>query len=235
MVAARRRRGAGGGWPGHSPRDGAGVIQLHLGDCLDFLRTLEPGSVDAVVTDPPYGVDWDTDYTRFTGLAENKTWRPVANDCKPFDPTPWLTFKRVVMFGANAFSDKLPCGSWLVWDKRFDNDTAFLADGEAAWMNKGHGVYISPRITSQGFVRPEKRQHPTQKPVALMRWVIEKLNLPEGATILDPYMGSGTTGVAAWQMRMNFIGCEIDPGYFEIARRRIADEQAKYALLEGVA
>lgn len=204
--------------------------EVRQGDCLELLKTIPSGSIDAVVTDPPYGVDWDTDYTRFTGLAKNKKYRPIANDAAPFDPAAWLGFPRVVMFGANCFSDRLPKGSWFVWDKRFANGSAFLADGECAWMNKGHGVYIKS-VTQQGFVRPEKREHPTQKPVAIMEWIIEKATKP-GDTVFDPYCGSGTTGVACIQTGRNFIGFEIDPGYCEIARKRIADaERAKAELL----
>src|SRR5208337_1128895 len=174
------------------------MIKLYRGDCLKILKRLPAGSVDAVVTDPPYGINWDTDYTRFTtGFNVARTnHRPVAGDNKPFDPTPWLDFPRVIVWGASCYADKLPRGSWLIWDKRFQNGKAFLADGEAAWMKTGHGVYIKS-ITQQGFVRPEAIEHPTQKPIALMLWCFEKLKLKPGMTVLDPYMGSGTTGVAA--------------------------------------
>jgi len=197
--------------------------QITCGDCLGLLRSIPSGTVDAVITDPPYGVDWDTDYRRFSlGFdVERTNHKPVANDANPFDPSPWLTFPRVVMFGANCFSDRLPCGTWFIWDKRFQNGTAFLADGEAAWMNSGHGVYIKS-VTSQGFVRPDPTQHPTQKPVEVMRWIIERATKP-GDTVLDPYMGVGSTGVACLQTGRKFIGFEIDPGYCEIARRRLAD------------
>lgn len=198
--------------------------QVIHGDCLEVLKSLPSGSVDAVVTDPPYGVAFNTDYRRFTsgyGVARTKH-KAVANDDKPFDPTPWLGFRRVVLFGANCFSNRLPVGSLLVWDKRFANGEAFLADGEVAWMNKGHGVYIRS-CTSQGFVRPEPIEHPTQKPVQIMRWVLDKAGIPENATVLDPFCGSGTTGVACVQTGRNFIGIEIDEKYCEIARRRISE------------
>lgn len=196
-------------------------VRLICGDCREVLPTL--GKVDAVVTDPPYGVNFDTDYTRFTSGfgVERTTHKEVHGDAEPFDPAPWLSVApRVVMFGANIFSNKLPTGSWLVWDKRFTNGKAFLADGEAAWMNAGYGVYIFSK-TSQGFVRPEPIQHPTQKPVEVMQWVIEKAGNPE--TILDPFMGSGTTGVAAVKLGRKFIGIEIEPSYFDIACKRISD------------
>jgi site-specific DNA-methyltransferase (adenine-specific) len=202
-----------------------GDATLYCGDCLDILAEPDHGPIGAVVSDPPYGVAFDTDYTRFTtGFGvERTTHKPVANDDKPFDPEPWLQFQEVILFGANCYSDRLPMGSWLIWDKRFKNGSAFLADGEAAWMNKGHGIYLFSK-TSQGFVRPEPIEHPTQKPVDLMMWCIERL---QAKTIVDPYMGSGTTGVACAKLGRKFIGIEIEPKYFDIACRRIEQAYAQ--------
>ena len=210
-----------------------GDCTLYLGDCLEVLPTL--GKVDACVCDPPYGIAWDTDYTRFTGgLSVKRTkHNAIAADEAPFDPSPWLAFNRVVLFGANCFSDKLPLGSWLIWDKRFSNGTALLADGEAAWMNKGHGVYIKS-VTSQGFVRPEPRQHPTQKPVDVMLWCLQMASIQEGHTVLDPFMGSGTTGVACVRTGRKFIGVEKDPKYFQIACDRIQAEYDRGALFAAI-
>jgi len=205
------------------PTDDNPVVIIH-GDCLDILPQIPAGVVDAVVTDPPYGIAFDTNYKRFTsGFGVERTkHKPVENDDKPFDPKPFLGFRRVVMWGANCFSNRLPLGSWLIWDKRFPNGTAFLADAEAAWMNSGHGIYIQA-ITSQGFIRPEKIQHPTQKPVALMRWCIHKAGILEDDIILDPFAGSGTTGVAAILEGRKAILIEKDAGYVEVIKKRIAE------------
>lgn len=199
------------------------VTIIH-GDCLSCL----PIEADAVVSDPPYGIDWDTDYRRFTtGFDVPRTnHTPIANDAKPFDPTPWLGFKTVVLFGATCYAARLPLGSWLVWDKRFANGKAFLADGEAAWMNRGHGLYIYSE-TAQGFVRKEPIEHPTQKPVGVMTWCMDKAKVPEGATVLDPYMGSGTTGIACIRTGRRFVGIEIDAGHFATARARLERELAQ--------
>jgi site-specific DNA-methyltransferase (adenine-specific) len=158
------------------------TYELHLGDCLEILPTL--GKIDAVISDPPYGVDMDTDYTRFTKpgvfLAPNGTHDRIANDNKPFDPTPWLAFPKVILFGYNRFAHLVPPGTLLVWDKRFKSGKAFLSDGEVAWMKSwykkvgphcgGTGVYILS-LTSQGFVRPEPVQHPSQKqPFSTHTW-----------------------------------------------------------------
>ncbi len=211
------------------------TVTLYQGDCLDVLKTLDAGSIDAVVTDPPYGINFDTDYRRFTGGVSNKRFAhaKVANDDRPFDPSPFLSFAPiVVMFGANNFSDRLPKGSWLIWDKRQGTKPLMTSDGEAAWCSKGHGVYIFNHVWD-GFLRGNEqgieRVHPTQKPISLMSWVLEKYTKP-GDTILDPFMGSGTTGVACVKTGRNFIGCEIDPGYFKIAERRIAEAQMQLPL-----
>jgi len=192
-------------------------------DCREW-----SGNADAVISDPPYGIDWDTDYRRFSlGFDVPRTnHTPIANDATPFDPTPWLGFKTVVLFGATCYSERLPVGSWLVWDKRFANGKAFLADGEAAWMNKGHGLYIYSE-TAQGFVRKEPIEHPTQKPVGVMTWCMNKAAVPEGAIVLDPYMGSGTTGIACIRTGRRFIGIEIDEQHYQTARQRLLNELAQ--------
>ncbi len=208
-------------------------VLLYCGDCLDILPQLPDGRVDAVVTDPPYGIDWDTDYTRFTtGFDVKRTKHPpITGDRDPFDPTPLLRFPRAVLWGANHYAERLPRGTWLIWDKRFANGQAFLADGEAAWMSGGHGLYIFTH-TWQGCIRSEPRQHPTQKPVALMGWSVERVG---GATICDPFMGSGTTGVAAVRLGRKFIGIEIERKYFDIAVQRIKDAYYGGPLLEQAA
>ena len=210
------------------PYDCCSVV---CGDCLELMKAIPDGAVDAVITDPPYGIAFDTDYRRFTtGFnVPRKNHPPVFGDDSPFDPVPWLQFPRVILWGANHYSEKLPMGSWLIWDKRFSNGSAFLADGEAAWMNHGSGVYICS-VTSQGCIRPEAIQHPTQKPVEVMAWCIEKAGMPE--TLLDPFAGSGTTGVAAAKLGRHYLLFEISEEYCRIARERIARIEAQPSLFE---
>ena len=207
--------------------------QIIQGDCLEVLRTLPAGSVDAVITDPPYGMAWDTDSTRFTGEQHQRgdgrdDWGKVESDDKPFDPAPWLQFPKVVLFGMNHYAARLPVGTTLVWIKRDDHlFGSFLSDAELAWMKGGYGVYCFrkqfPPPSRQSESGVGRCVHPCQKPISLMRWVMDRAGIPEGATVLDPYMGSGTTGVACALTGRNFIGIEIDPRYCEIARRRIAE------------
>ena len=206
---------------------------LHLGDCLEVLKSLPDGSVDAVITDPPYGINYVNGAARagaHTGgyEAANRNTAPIHGDDKPFDPSPWLGFPTVLMFGANKFARRLPEGGrWLAWNKLGDKEPwDTFADVEFAWHSAGGADKIFSHLW-KGLCQKGsgvRRDHPTQKPVALMRWCIQQCKLPEGTTILDPFMGSGTTGVAALQMGCKFIGCEIEPKYFNIAKRRIEAE-----------
>jgi site-specific DNA-methyltransferase (adenine-specific) len=194
-------------------------ITIYHGDCREWMPSCE-----LLVTDPPYGIDFDTDYRRFTtGFdIERKNHPAVHGDAEPFDPRPFLGCgKKQVIWGANCFSDRLPRGSWLVWDKRFKNGTAFLADAEAAWLSTGHGIYIYS-VTQQGCLRPEPIDHPTQKPAAVMEWCIVKAN--QEGLILDPFMGSGSTLVAANNLGRRAIGIEIEEKYCEIAAKRLSQK-----------
>jgi site-specific DNA-methyltransferase (adenine-specific) len=193
-------------------------ITIYCADCRDVLPQLE--TVDLVLTDPPYGINWNTDYTRFSGeRGVNQKWPSVHGDKQPFDPKPFLSFPKVILWGGQ-FYQGLPVGTWLIWDKRFKNGEAFLSDAEMAWMKGNLGVYIYS-LTWQGSTKPadELRYHPTQKPTALMKWCIEKSK--STGTILDPFMGSGTTLVAAKSLGRKCIGIEIEKRYVDIAIDRL--------------
>lgn len=229
------------------------TVQLYQGDCLKFMRTLPAGSVDAVVTDPPYGMNWNTDTTRFSGgqaINGRRTqqeqgrgqgrddWGAVIGDNKTFDPTPWLDYPKVILWGSNHYAAALPVGTTLVWIKKADHlFGTFLSDAEIGWQKGGHGVYCFRKQfppPSRMYEGGGQVLHPTQKPIALMAWCIERISQP-GDTILDPFMGSGTTGVACVQTGRNFIGCEIDPGYFDIVKKRIeqAEDQPRLLTLDA--
>ena len=207
-------------------------ITIYHADCRDILPLLEPGSVDLVLTDPPYGDAHDTDYTRFTGGIRHTsgrelfrgTHKEIANDSEPFDPSPLLELGREqIVFGANRFSDSLPCGSWIVWDKRTPSGSkGVMSDAEVAWFSRGRGVYVHAH-TWDGFNRATERGtvlHPTQKPVALMRWIIERWTKPSDL-ILDPYMGSGPVARACADTGRRYIGIELEERYCEIAAKRL--------------
>ena len=196
-----------------------GNATLYLADCRDVLPTLP--KVDAVLTDPPYGIGAD----KHAGNVENgwKQWSEASWD---HERPPKAVFDAIlaasgeqIIWGGNYFTDFLPpTMRWLVWDK---GQRGFsLADCEFAWASqwKAARIFDYPRGTATAAT---VKEHPTQKPVALMRWCVEFL--PKAETILDPFMGSGTTGVAAPQMGRKFIGIEREPKYFEAACRRIRE------------
>ena len=200
-------------------------VELYLGDCREILPTL--GKVDAVVTDPPYGMKWNTNSARFSGghrenvnrrFQGRSDWGSVTADDQEFDPVPWLSFPKVILWGANHYAARLPVGTTLVWVKKLDTAfETFLSDAEVAWMKGGHGVYCRRDLSMNHATGTLQRLHPTQKPVGIMSWCLEKTD----GVILDPFMGSGTTGVAAVKLGRKFIGVEIEPKYFDIACRRI--------------
>lgn len=199
-----------------------GNCRLIQADCRDVLPTL--GRVDAVLADPPYGIG----YAHGSGggkLAKSTTLlAPILGDDQPFDPSPWLEGP-AILWGGNHFADKLPPSqAWLVWDKRCADYSNDQADTEMAWTNLDFPARMFRHVWN-GMLRGKEsktpRVHPTQKPVALMEWCLGFL--PDAQTILDPFMGSGTTGVACVNLGRSFIGIELDPGYFDIAVKRITD------------
>lgn len=206
-----------------------GAIRLYCADCLDVLPTLEAGSVGAVVTDPPYGIErfkkgFGT--TRFKGHGCEKagiTW-----DKKPEESTfaSMLKIAPAIIWGGNNFS--LPTSEYfLVWDKMQTVDN--FASAELAWTN----VKIPSKVFRYSIHQHNAdcdKDHPTQKPVKLMLWCLSFL--PKAETILDPFMGSGTTIVACIRTGRRAIGIEKEPKYFDIAVKRIKAELNRFPLLE---
>jgi len=197
-------------------------VVIYHGDCKELLPDLV---FDVVVTDPPYGINYSNSYG--TGIQEKVTGDETSDLARwliaEVHPTPML------VFGINHFSDCLPvAGRWICWDKRVVEtaDKMMGSPFELAWINTKEdksGYMI--RLQHGGIVNAdkhnEKRQHPTQKPVKLMRRCIQYM--PEGV-ILDPFMGSGSTLRAAKDLGRKAIGIEIDEKYCEIAAKRMGQE-----------
>ena len=140
-------------------------------------------------------------------------------------------YDKCLFFGANCFSDKLPKGNWIVWDKRFENDKAFLADAEVAWYNGSGAVYII-KETHQGFVSSDKKRfHPTQKPVRLIEQVFEKINAP--SFLFDPYSGSGSTLIACEKTNRKCYGMELDEKYCDVIIERWEQFTGQKAIKNG--
>ena len=194
-----------------------GDATLYLGDCMDILPTLD--KVDAVITDPPYGIA--DDYLKPSNKGEWSNLYSEKINWDSFAPEDAVKISisladKAIIWGGNYFSLQ-PKRGWLIWDKMQSHTSGHA---ELAWTNLD--IPIRSFAYSRAQLSTENKQHPTQKPVGLMTWCIDLAGSPQ--TILDPFMGSGTTGVAAIQMGRNFIGIEREPKYFEIACKRI--EQA---------
>jgi DNA modification methylase len=195
-------------------RDGITILE---GDCADVLPSIDPATVGLLLTDPPYGINHDTDY----GGMGGHTYRRIVGDGAPYNPDPLLRFAKVALFGANYYSSRLPEGRWVVWQKSLDPSGEAgrpASDAELLWHNcGGKPVEIFPHLWV-GYFRASERGaylHPTQKPVALMRWLIEKWTKP-GDLVLDPYVGSGPIAQACLETRRRYLGVEIDPAYVAI-------------------
>jgi|TARA_R110002124_G_scaffold125491_1_gene284719 DNA modification methylase len=207
-----------------------GDCRLIQGDCLEVMLLL--GKVDACVTDPPYGIGEGNAKGQTRGkMAAPKQYKGTDGwDNAPASPEHISTIRDVskhqIIFGGNYFDGLGPTSCWLVWDKQ--NGENDFADCELAWTNLPKAVR---RIYWRwnGMIRKgdDVREHPTQKPVGVMEWCIK--HLPDTAqTILDPFAGSGSTGVACVNLGRSFVGIERDPEYFDIMCRRI-DEAHRQA------
>ena len=200
-----------------------GDARLILGDCRDVLPTLD--KVDAVVTDPPYGIgiDGQRGSDRKNGTQLRKAHEHFGWDSEPPAAEVFILMqdaaKYLIIWGGNYFVEFLPPSKgWLVWDK--EQTGLSMSDGELAWSNLPNVLRI--KKLHRTHLWQESPEHPTQKPVKLIAWCIGLL--PKTcATILDPFMGSGTTGVACVNLGRSFIGIEREPTYFDIACRRIEE------------
>ena len=213
------------------------INKVHCADCLGFMKTLPDNSVDLVLTDPPYGIDiGKMSFTNsiIGGVAKRNNYKGIS-DWDKFTPSKEYfdemirISKKQVIFGGNYFADKLPpSGQWVVWDKRvedkYSND---FADCELAWTSENKPSRIIRFLWSgmmQGDMKnKEVRFHPTQKPLFVIKKIIDMFS-EENDTILDPFLGSGTTAIACKNLHRNFIGIEISEKYCKIARDRLRQQ-----------
>lgn len=198
-----------------------GNATLYCGDCRDVLPLLP--KVDAVITDPPYGIGFAASPTKWSRDNEGragKDWDDEIPDLSPF-----LSIgKEVIIWGGNHFPLP-PSRGWLAWIK--PPGLPSYGSAELCWTN----IEMPVRHLEVGRCSTDKVPHPTQKPLSLMVWCIEHCK-KNPQTILDPFMGSGTTGVAAVQMGRTFIGIEREQKYFDIACQRIENAQRQVSLFD---
>lgn len=199
-----------------------GDCTLYQADCADIMPTL--GRFDACITDPPYGIGIDGQRQAINGKkSDRKGYEFKGWDTeRPADIIKLLSKMDCIkiIWGGNYFADLLQAGNkWLVWDK---GQRIQQSDCELAYTNL-HGA-LRVFTLNRTALQQDGAVHPTQKPLALMKWCLT--HVPNAKTILDPFMGSGTTGVACVQAGLSFTGIERDPEYFDIACKRI---EAAYA------
>ena len=202
-----------------------GDATLYLGDCMDILPTLD--RVDAVITDPPYGIA--DNYLKPSNKGEWSNLYSEKINWDSFAPEKLVKIAislsdNAIVWGGNYFSLPAKRG-WLIWDKMQSHSSGHA---ELAWTNLD--IPIRSFAYSRAQLSTENKQHPTQKPIGLMAWCIDLAGNPK--ITLDPFMGSGTTGVAAIQMGRKFIGIERDRKYFDIACERIENTQRQQSLFE---
>ncbi|MUO85588.1 DNA-methyltransferase [Agrobacterium vitis] len=209
-----------------------GKCILYLGDCIDIAPVIEKG--DVLLTDPPYGINYKSGHNsgrKGDGKVmarKDGDFRPIQGDNVPFNPEILLSLGLPsIIWGANHFNHVLaPRRRWLVWNKLCGKTSLPSgSDVELAWCSEAGPDRIFDHLW-RGIMRAGEENivhsaklHPNQKPVALMSWCLSFL--PAG-TVIDPFMGSGTTGVAAVRAGRPFVGIELDDGYFDIACDRVA-------------
>lgn len=203
--------------------EASGIVIYH-GDCRDLLPHVQAG---ALVTDPPYGIAYDATHSKYRNGIDrgDASW-----DKGPFDPAHLIALGLPsIIWGGNCFSSRLPDSTtWLAWVKTARNDADIRqSDMELAWTNcfgrsrVFRHLWIGAYRASESGLRNE---HPTQKPEAVMRWCISEAKIANDVTLLDPYMGSGTTLRAAKDLGRKAIGIEIEERYCEVAARRLQQE-----------
>lgn len=222
-----------------------GRAMLYRADSLELLHAGLLPPWDALVSDPPYGIGFQHGGGG-NGLPVKSKTDKIIGDDKPFDPAPWLRAagaddadnyraKPVMFWGADHYKTRLPEGGrFICWDKSCGKGpAASFADAEFAWTNRRNPrcivrhVWMGCARADDGFDGKKNRHHVSQKPVSVMAWCLEHARIGLDAWVLDPYMGSGSTGVACLLTGRRFVGVEIDPAHFEVACQRIEAAWAK--------
>lgn len=201
---------------------------IHLGDCLDLMRSLPDKSIDLVLTDPPYGIGMDGGDVGYKGFNnfEKKQWDNETPTEEYFDEI-FRVSKNQIIWGGNYFGFN-PSRCWLIWDKGEGFYNRTYAEAELAWTGFDANVKI---FKHDPLARGDYKgkQHPTQKPLKLFQWCLERYSQPNDL-ILDPFSGSGTTAIAAHNLGRRFICIEKDEDYHAASVQRLKDTKAQLRL-----
>ena len=227
------------------------MIEVHNVDCMEYMRDQPDKAFDLAIVDPPYGIgesgERNASRTKpFGSRVDNKNTKGklvLAKDYKSFangDIVPEKEYftelarisRNQILWGANHYISKIPYNSscWLVWDKENSGD---FADCELAWTSFKTAVrkftYKWNGMLQADMKNKERRIHPTQKPMRLYQWILTNYAKP-GQRILDTHLGSGSSAIAAHYFGVDFVGCEIDEHYFNLAKQRIDQETRQIAM-----
>jgi len=218
------------------------TINLHLGDSLEAMKAMPDKCYDLAIVDPPYGIGEDGRKFRirknekFERKYESKSWDTEPPSKDYFDEL-FRVSKHQIIWGANHFISRIALDSscWIVWDK---NNSGDFADCELAWTSFKTAVrkfkYTWNGFLQENMKNKEHRIHPTQKPVALYQWCLEKYAHP-GDRILDTHLGSGSIAIACHNLGYDLDGWELDPDYFAAAKARLETHQQQQQLFTGIA
>lgn len=210
---------------------------VYLEDCIQGMKRFEDNYFDFAIVDPPYGID----VAKTGKIGGNNAGKAKDYGAKEWDKQPpngeyfrqlFRVSKNQIVWGANYFISKMPYDSscWLVWDK---DNTGKFADCELAWTSFDTAVrkfqWRWNGMLQQNMKDKEERIHPTQKPIALYEWILQKY-AKRGDLILDTHLGSGSSRIAAYKQKLNFVGFEIDKHYWEKQEQRFQNFKSQLVL-----
>ncbi len=214
------------------------MIELHNIDCMEYMREQPDKAFDLAIVDPPYGIGRDKGFQGFQGfggfgkpIARKQyqgSWDNERPNIEYFKELQRIA-KDQIIWGGNFFADLLPAsGHWIFWDKR--NTMPTFGDGELAWTSSNRKSVKKYELEYNGLLGKEvTRIHATQKPVKLYQWILTNYAKP-GQRIIDTHLGSGSSAIAAHYFGVDFVGCEIDEHYFNLAKQRIDQETRQIAM-----
>lgn len=200
-----------------------GKSTLYLGDCMEYMATLPDKAFDLAIVDPPYGIDINSSGRLGHYGGKGKDWDSYLPSIEYFNELKRISLQQII-WGGNYF-DLPPTRCFLIWDKQQPESVSF-ASCEFAWTSfeaSAKTYYQRPQNADA------ERIHPTQKPVKLYEWLLTNYAKP-GQRILDTHLGSGSSAIAAHYMGYEFVGCELDPDYYQAACNRIRKQTAQVSM-----
>ena len=217
------------------------ITEARLMDCMEYMAGFQDGYFDLAVVDPPYGIGEDGGKSQSRRISSEKWKSPGKSNYKVggWDKEPpnekyffelQRVSKNLIIWGANHFISHVAINSpaWIVWDKKDGKDASDFSDCELALTTFKVGVRMfKMHWTGWGAINArESRIHPTQKPIALYKWIFQNYAKPDWR-ILDTHLGSGSSRIAAYDMGLDFYSCELDPDYFAAQEKRFSDHISK--------